>query len=283
MAHLESRNGWYRIVFSLRGERFSKSLSTQSERSANASLAKVEDNLHRFELGLIEIPSDRDPALFLLGKDSKKHTRESVKTELKSVGIKRAWKIFKDTLPTDALEQSTLSGMKTHVDHLARLIGTAKLNQIDKPTLQKYIDKRSKEAGRYGRTVSVQTIKKELRTFSTIWNWMIEEKLVSHAFPSKKLRYPKFHEKPPFQTWKQIETRIKRGGLSEYQVKELWDSLFLDIAQVKAVLAHVKTNARNPAIYPMLCFAGVYGSQAKRDTTIRIGRLRFHVVRYHDS
>ena len=115
MAHLETRNGWYRIVFSLKGERFSKSLGTQSERSANASLAKVEDNLHRFELGLIEIPFDRDPALFLLGKDSKKHTRETIKKELKSVGIKRAWKIFQDTLPTNALEDSTLSGMNTHV------------------------------------------------------------------------------------------------------------------------------------------------------------------------
>lgn len=267
MAHLETRNGWYRIVFSLKGERFSKSLSTQSERSANASLAKVEDNLHRFELGLIEIPSDRDPALFLLGKDSKKHTRETIKKELKSVGIKRAWKIFQDTLPTNALEDSTLSGMNTHVAHLARIIGSLKLNQIDKPTLQKYIDKRSKESGRYGRTVSVQTIKKELRTFSTIWNWMIEEKLVSHAFPSKKLRYPKFHEKPPFQTWKQIDTRIKRGGLNEYRVKELWDSLFLDTTQVKAVLAHAKTNARQSVIYPMLCFAAYTG--ARRSEVLR--------------
>ena len=261
MAHLETRNGWYRIVFSLKGERFSKSLNTQSERSAKASLAKVEDNLHRFELGLIEVPSDREPISFFLGQDAKKHTRQTVKTEIKSVGIKRAWKIFQDALPEGALEQNAISGMKTHVDHLARIIGTFKLNQIDKPTLQKYIDKRSKEAGRYGRTVSVQTIKKELRTFSTIWNWMIEEKLVSHAFPSKKLRYPKFHEKPPFQTWKQIETRIKRGGLNECQVKELWDSLFLDIAQVRNALTHAKTNARQNVIYPMLCFAAYTGAR----------------------
>jgi integrase len=142
-----------------------------------------------------------------------------------------------------------------------------KLNQIDKPTLQKYMDKRSQESGRYDRTVSVQTIKKELRTFSTIWNWMIEEKLVKHAFPSKKLRYPKTHEKPPFQTWKQIETRIERGGLNEFQIKELWDSLFLDIAQVKAALAHSKANARQDVIYPMLCFAAYTG--ARRSEVLR--------------
>jgi integrase len=267
MAHLESRNGWYRIVFRLEGERFSKSLNTQSESSANASLAKIKDNLHRFELGLIEIPIDRDPGLFLLGKDKKKYSPATVKTQIKSVGIKKAWKIFEDTVPQGALEESTLSGMRTHVDHLARIIGSLKLNQIDKPVLQKYIDKRSQESGRYDRTVSVQTIKKELRTFSTIWNWMLEEKLVKHSFPSKKLRYPKTHEKPPFQTWKQIETRIARGGLTEFQVKELWDSLFLDITQVKSALAHAKSNARQNVIYPMLCFAAYTG--ARRSEVLR--------------
>ena len=173
---------------------------------------------------------------FFLGQTGKERTREAVRTEIKSVTIKRAWIVFQETLPNDALEQSTLSGMQTHVSHLSRPIGNVTLNQINKPTLQRYIDDRSKEAGRYGRTVSVQTIKKELRTFSTIWNWMIEEKLVSHSFPSKKLRYPRSHEKSPFQTWKQIESRVARGGLTEFQIKELWDSLFLDVIQVEAGL-----------------------------------------------
>ena len=39
MAHLETRNGWYRVVFQIKGERFAKSLSTKSEKSANACLA----------------------------------------------------------------------------------------------------------------------------------------------------------------------------------------------------------------------------------------------------
>jgi hypothetical protein len=56
MAHLESGNGWYRVVFEVQGERFAKSLNTlntKSEKSANACLAKVNDNLCRFDLGLI--------------------------------------------------------------------------------------------------------------------------------------------------------------------------------------------------------------------------------------
>ena len=96
---------------------------------------------------------------------------------------------------------------------------------------------------------------------------MIEEKLVSHAFPSKKLRYPRSHEKPPFQTWQQIESRVARGGLTEFQVKELWDSLFLDVTQVEAALKHAKANARHTVIYPMLCFAAYTG--ARRSEVLR--------------
>ena len=119
MAHLETRNGWYRVVFQIKGERFAKSLSTKSEKSANACLAKVSDNLYRFELGLIDIPEGSDPLAFFLGQTGKERTRETVRAEIKSVTVKRAWKVFQDTLPNDALEQSTLSGMQTHVDHLS--------------------------------------------------------------------------------------------------------------------------------------------------------------------
>ena len=231
-------------------------------------MAKLEHRLGQYKIGGLIIPTGCDPVEFLPNGSVQQKSAPVKKTYGNSVTVKQSWKIFKEVLPDGALEENTLKGMNTHVVHLARLIGkTVKLKDIDKPCLQRYIDKRSKEPGRYGRKVSVQTIKKELRTFSTVWNWMIEEKLVSHPFPSKKLRYPKFHEKPPFQTWKQIETRINRGGLTEFQIKELWDSLFLDATQVKAGLAHAKTNARQSVIYPMLCFAAYTG--ARRSEVLR--------------
>jgi integrase len=268
MASLETRNGRFRIVFRLEGEKFSKTLDTQNPKAANITLVQLEHRLGQYEIGGLLIPPDCDPVEFLLNCKKRQKTQPAKKTYGSSVSISQAWKVFKESLPLNALEESTLSGMNTHVEHLSRLIGKmVKLNSIDKPTLQRYIDKRSKEAGRYGRNISVQTIKKELRTFSTIWNWMIEESYVSHAFPSKKLRYPKFHEKPPFQTWKQVETRINRGGLTEFRIKELWDSLFLDITQVKAALAHAKTNARQDVIFPMLCFAAY--TEARRSEVLR--------------
>ena len=77
MAHLETRNGWYRVVFQIQGERFAKSLSTKSEKSANACLAKVNDNLHRFDLGLIDIPEGSDPpSLFPWSNGQRANTRD---------------------------------------------------------------------------------------------------------------------------------------------------------------------------------------------------------------
>ena len=270
MASLESRSGNFRVVFRLDGEKVSRSLNTKNQKTANLRFAELEHRLDQYQLGQLAIPTDCDPIEFIFS-GSKKPLGEKnpgSNTFRDSVTIKQAWQIFKKSLPKDTLEQTTLGGMDTHIAHLSRLIGrTIKLNNIDKPCLQRYIDKRSKEDGRYGRSVSIQTIKKELRTFSTVWNWMIEEKLVSHSFPSKKLRYPKFHEKPPFQTWSQIETRVRRGSLTEFQVKELWDSLFLNISQVKSALAHAKMNARQVVIYPMLCFAAYTG--ARRSEILR--------------
>ena len=93
--------------------------------------------LYRFELGLIDIPDGSDPLAFFLGQAGKERRRETVRTEIKSVTVKRAWKVFQDTLPNDALEQSTLSGMQTHVDHLSRLIGPVTLSFILRYNLRK--------------------------------------------------------------------------------------------------------------------------------------------------
>lgn len=191
MSSLELRNGKYRVVFRLAGNKYSRSLKTSDRRTAELAIARLEDNLHRLDLGLFEIPQHENVVDCLLGGQNEK-AKSSEQTKTRPITIKRAWEIFKDSVPANSLEDSTLGGMKTHVEHLSRLIGLrTTLREIDKPVLQDYIDLRSQESGRYGRTTSVQTIKKELRTFSTIWGWAREKKLVTHAFPSRRLRYPK--------------------------------------------------------------------------------------------
>jgi len=193
MATLESRNGWYRVVIRLDGEKYSRSLKTKDNISAQRCLAKIKDNLHRLEMGSLELPERcRDPLDFLLGAKNQTPKLPDVPIKASTITIQKAWDRFKSLIPEGSLETETLKGMEIHVRHLRRLIGVkTKLGQIDKSILQQYIDDRSKEPGQNDRLLSPETIKKELRTLSTIWGWMIEEKLVQHAFPNLRLRYPK--------------------------------------------------------------------------------------------
>lgn len=60
MASLEKRNGIFRVVFRFSGQKFSRSLKTSEEKSANLSLARLEDNLRRLELGTLSDQEARD-------------------------------------------------------------------------------------------------------------------------------------------------------------------------------------------------------------------------------
>ncbi len=64
-----------------------------------------------------------------------------------------------------------------------------------------------------------------------------------------------------------IEEQIARGGLSEEQQAELWDCLFLSRKEVTDVLRHVKANAIQPFIHPMVLMAAHTG--ARRSELIR--------------
>ena len=60
------------------------------------------------------------------------------------------------------------------------------------------------------------------------------------ALINARIRLPKPSEKPPFQTWKEIQKRIDRGGLTDQEAEALWDCLFLSEKEVLELLGHVK-------------------------------------------
>jgi integrase len=106
-------------------------------------------------------------------------------------------------------------------------------------------------------------VKKEVATLSAVWSWAKRMKLVQGEFPGRGLRYPKLDEPPPFMTWKQIERAIAAGGNED----ELWDCLYLSVAEILEPLAYVKEHTTHPFIYPMFCFAAFTG--ARRSEMLR--------------
>lgn len=68
----------------------------------------------------------------------------------------------------------------------------------------------------------------------------MKAKKVGDPFPGSGLMFPKRQEKPPFQTWTEIERRITAGGLTAMQIDELWNSLFLTKAELQELLRDAK-------------------------------------------
>ena len=266
MASLEqqTRGGNYRAIFWFDGRKFSRTLKTCDEQEANSAVQRIEENIRLVERGRLEIPADADVATFLLS-DGKLDKKPVLPTTLKLDDLLTN---YRQQLPHDSLEANTLSTMETHLKHLQRIL-TPKLmvNSITQTHLQQYVEKRSNEKGRRGNRVSAVTIKKELATLRAIWNWGRRNGDVLTLFPMYGLNYPKTTEKPAFQTFAEIEAQIARGGLSESEQADLWDSLFLTVPEQKAVLKFVLGDSEHAYLHPMLVFAAQTG--ARRSEMLR--------------
>jgi hypothetical protein len=212
MPSLEQRNGHFRIVFRFGGQKLTRSLKTKDEDDAHGAFARLQDNLRRAELGHLAVPEGADVAAFLLsdGRALAKPTLPKIRS------LKQLLNAYMASLPAGSVEQSTRQGMDIHIAHLRRVLGDGLIVAgISTSDLQCFVDARALASGMRGRTLSAATIKKELITLRTAWNWARHAGVLKTAFPLKGVKFPKTQEKPPFQTWAEIERQIKHGGLSE--------------------------------------------------------------------
>lgn len=165
MATIEKRGNQFRVVFWFRGERFSRSLRTTNEREALSRLARLDDNLRRFELGLLTPPDDADLTTFLLS-DGRSVARPSLRGIRTLDQLLNAY--FK-AIPVDSIEPLTISGMEIHAAHLRRLLGAKlQIQSLELVDLQGYVSERAKDPGIRGRRVSPATIRKDVVTLRTV-------------------------------------------------------------------------------------------------------------------
>ena len=268
MAWLEQRsNGLYHVGFRYGGLKFKKALRTKDADTANARLHRIEENIQLLESGRLVLPEDADLGTFLLSDGKLNGTNQAApKRRLRT--LRQFSEAFLESIPEGALEQSTIKGMETHIKHLKRVLGSSfLLHTVSLEDLQLYVEKRGKEKGTRGKNISPATIKKEITTLRTLWNWARDAGYVSGLLPLRGLRYPKGTEKPPFQTMAEIERRIARGSLSENEQSELWSALFFTTEEVTKLLEHVESSATHGFIYAMFVFAAHTG--ARRSEILR--------------
>ena len=255
------------LRFWLGDRKFFRSLKTTDKTIANAKLWRANETLRRQEQGDLAIPEGAtfDEAFDFIVSGGKQIAAPELVADVTLEQIK---KNYFDELPKGAKEDSSVATEKTHAGHFIRILGgSVPIRSLGVSQLQRYVSDRRKDDGQRGKKIQPHTIKKELQTFKQLWDLARVRQYVEGDCPTLHVRLPKPDQKPPFQTWAQIEAAVKKGGLTALQIEELWDSLFLGEKEVQGLLAWVKKNAEHPFIYAMFAFTAFTG--ARRSEVIR--------------
>jgi integrase len=236
-----ARSGVYQICFRLGNKRFSRSLKTDDEKQAQSAKAAIEENLRLIERGRLEIPSGADVASFLLSNG-----KVSGSITVNTLTLKDLFEAYFSALPDGSLEESTIYTIGIHRKRLEGHFGRKLVEGIDHAALQGYVK---------SRPVQAVTIRKELGTLKTVWNFGIASGLLRVPYPATKLKFPKGEEKPPFMQFGEVWKRTKG------QPSELWECCYLTKEDLRELVRHVKEVARHRFLHPLFMTAAYTGAR----------------------
>lgn len=283
MASLQKEpTGAFHIVIRIDGKRYKRSLRTKNETIARAKKDEIQETLELVRRGRLSVPENATTVDFVLNPEATR-SETVVKDQAKNgISLKKLFEEFFRSLPDGSLEDCSIDSMRTHQKHFLRILGARlPVKDITGQTLQTYINARAKEFTHFlvdrstrdsvknpkRKLVTGVTIRKELVTLGTVWRWALTVPLVSGVFPNRGLRHPKSDERPPFQTWTEIERQIDQGEMDISDADLLWACLYLRRKEIDELLAYVKENANHEFIYPMVVMAAYTG--ARRSELLR--------------
>jgi integrase len=264
VASLQKKVDSWHLQFLYKNQRRTWVLGDVPDDEAWAEKGRVEERLMRIRQGFITVPAGMDIVDFLACGGKPPEQQPPTNGPSGSTTFAELRDAYLKSHGNGTVEKNTFETIKLHLSHFATTLGegfpAAALTFAD---LQRHVDRRTRERNRAGNFISPVTVKKEVATLSAVWSWAKRMKLVQGEFPGRGLRYPKLDEPPPFMTWGQVERAIKAGGDED----ELWDCLYLRVAEILELLAYVKEHATHAFIYPMFCFAAFTG--ARRSEMLR--------------
>jgi integrase len=260
MASLQLRNGSWRVIFRYRGSQHFVTIGEVDQTEAQGVKARHEYHLRLLKQRLLTLSPGMDIVTFL------RHDGKPPETTTESDAPAMTFAQFRDdylkTIGNGAVENNTLYTSKIHLAHLAGTIGERfPITSLVHADLQRHVTRRSASD-----SVAAITIKKELDTLRSAWNWAKRMGYHQVDFPGAGLVYPKSKEKLPFMTWTEIDRRIAASG----NQKELWECLFLREPEIANFLDFVQQRKAPVWVYPMCVMAAHTG--ARRSEMIRAER-----------
>lgn len=221
MAGIRRYGSTYHLDFRYLGRRYQRSIETTEEVEALRLKAIVEDTLQLLKRGVLQLhhnPSVDKLFRFLLSGGN----QAAPQNVRKDVPLDELCQVYINSHSEDEKEASTLKTEIVHQNHLKRLLGArTPLSAISVERVAEYVRTRRSEKGIRGRRVQPTTVTKELQTFSQLWAFGVDRKLISGECPAAKIKKPRRNQKPPFMAWEEIENRTNRGGLRPDEFAEL--------------------------------------------------------------
>jgi len=268
------KTGKARVFFRYGGRQCNRIVKVKSVRAADALCETIDQTIADLERGRLALPPDTDPVTFIISGGTVVQCTAQVAAP-KALTLADVFDRYRQDAPPH-LEQSTRRMQEIHFRRVLEVFPSKAVKSFDKATAQDYVSRRSKQRYR-GNPIQRETIAKELKTLRQAWSWVATRStdLSPPTFALKELSFPKAKERHPFMSWPQIEREIARGGLAEDEVKELWDCLWLDRAEVREFLEHVRQTGGPPYLYRMVCFAAYTGARRSELCRSRIADWRF--------
>jgi integrase len=268
MAVAEKRGEWFWIDFRFGSKRYRQPLKTQNPRIAETVVGGVNRTLMLLEQEALQIPDGADIVSFILSGGRAVKSPASNGHAKEPLTLAQLKEKYIETLSIGAVERNSLKTVQMHLRHFIKTLGARfQVGKLTLNDLQEHVNARAKKKGFRGRKLSAMTLRKEIASLRAAWNWGVLAGLVDGRFPNKGLKFPKLDEKPPFQTWGEVESRIAAGSLTKEEIAELWDCLYLRAGEIAELLSYLKENGTQPWVYPLVCAAAHTG--ARRSELLR--------------
>jgi hypothetical protein len=160
----DKASGQFRIRFWFAGKQYHKSLDTGDEVKAASMHKHIEETLHDIVRERLTLPADADFWEFV-----RTGGRRAGKVEVAEVvTLSDLFDRYERGVPKGALDDGTLDTRRLHAKHLLRILGKGtRTRAVTAAALQRYVTERSEEE-HWGRAISADTIKAEVRTFRAV-------------------------------------------------------------------------------------------------------------------
>ena len=260
MASLQRRADSWRVIFRHHGTQHFVTIGEVDETEAQGVKARYEYLLRLISQRLLALPPGMDIVTFLRndGKPSEKNAAPAPR----DIGFAAFRDEYLKTIGNGAVESNTLGTSRIHLAHLKETLGERfPMPELTHADLQRHVTRRAGSGD-----VAAVTVKKEIDTLRSAWNWGRRMGYVKAEFPGAGLVYPKGKEPLPFMSWAEIERRVKAGGDPD----ELWECLYLSESEIGKFLDFVEGRKAPAWVYPMCVMAAHTG--ARRSEMLRAER-----------